>query len=47
MDLDTDRGDYARLERLRKYADNQAQLYDTDCEKGLNSKSDSHSPGLE
>ena len=38
MDLDTDRGDYARLERLRKHADNQAQLYDTDCEKRLKFK---------
>ena len=28
---ETDRRDYARLERLRKHADDQAELYDIDC----------------
>jgi hypothetical protein len=32
MDLDTDGGDYARLERLRKHANDQAKLHDVDCE---------------
>jgi hypothetical protein len=32
MDLDTDRGDYTRLERLRKHANDQAKLHDIDRE---------------
>ena len=32
MDLELDREDYERLERLRKHADDQAKLHDIDCE---------------